>query len=109
MNIARLVKIAPTLLLVAFLAYAAYSIQVSLSIPAATRSGWSRRTPREAAASRCWPWVVTGLMLPIRGEACYRDRSDGDRLGPRSEGTAIGDGVPEPDAPSQGKRRCRDG
>ena len=39
MKIARLVKIAPTLLLVAFLAYAAYSIQVSLSNPAATRSG----------------------------------------------------------------------
>src|SRR5208337_3585977 len=31
-------------------------------------------------------------------------RSDGDRLGPRSEGTAIGDGVPGPDA----RARARD-
>ena len=39
-----------------------------------------------------------GLMLPIRGADVLSGGSDGDRLGPRSEGTAIGDGVPGPDA-----------
>ena len=60
--------------------------------------GWSRRTGPRGDRKPVLAVGRDGLMLPIRGQACYREGADGDGVGLRPQGAAVGDGLPGADA-----------